>query len=269
MNKNILQIIKKVGMLLGVNIHVARLTNSEELKDLLKKLHPVKINIPLIRMGSKADGGYIIPDDMSEIEALFSPGVGLKQDFDFECAENGMKVFMADASVEGPINPHKNFSFEKKFIGLLDNQTSMSMETWIQNSKIKNDSDLVLQMDIEGSEYETIASIPIDIMSRFRIIIIEFHQLDLLFDRSLFDKFKNPFLKILQTHYCVHIHPNNCCEPVVKNDIEIPPVLEFSFIRKDRVEVSGYVDKFPNILDVDCACNETVVLPKCWYCTNK
>jgi len=120
-------------------------------------------------------------------------------------------------------------------------------------------------MDIEGSEYETIASIPINIMSRFRIIIIEFHQLDLLFDRSLFDKFRNPFLKILHTHYCVHIHPNNCREPVVKNDIEIPPVLEFSFIRKDRIEVFGYVDKFPHPLDVDCANNETLVLPKCWY----
>jgi hypothetical protein len=265
MIKKFLNLIKRIGALFDINIQVTRFTSNQELKEFLKNLYPVKINKELIRVGSRADGGYIISDDLKNIEALFSPGVGSKQDFDLECANRGMKVFMADASVEGPVVSHSNFVFTKKFIGALDNQQYMSIENWIKNSNLRDDSDLILQMDIEGYEYETIYSIPKDIMQRFRIILIEFHELNFLLNKSMFEKFKNSFLKILQTHYCVHIHPNNCCKVVVKDDIEIPPVLEFTFIRKDRVKVDGYVENFPNILDVDCAKEKTLKLPKCWY----
>ena len=59
------------------------------------------------RVGSDGDGGYLVPDDLENINYLFSPGVGCKQDFDHECADKGMKVCMVDASVDGPIkNPH-------------------------------------------------------------------------------------------------------------------------------------------------------------------
>lgn len=266
MKTTILDTIRKIGILFGMNIQIGRLTSTKELKEFLQNLFPVKIDKKLIRVGSKADGGYIIPDDLKDIEALFSPGVGTKQDFDFECANNGIKVFMADASVDGPQNHHKNFLFEKKFIGALDNEEYMSIEQWVKNSNISNNSDLILQMDIEGYEYETVYSIPNDVMQRFRIIIIEFHQLDFLLNKFMYDKFKNVFLKILQTHYCIHIHPNNCCQPVVKDDIEIPPVMEFSFIRKDRVNISGFVENYPNSLDVDCTNNKKhFKLPTSWY----
>lgn len=265
MMSKILKAIKIIGRFFGINVQVSRFTSNKELKEFLKNLYPVKIDKELIRVGSKGDGGYIVPDDLENIEALFSPGVGSKQDFDLECANRGMQVFMADASVEGPAVSHSNFVYTKKFIGALDNSQYMSIENWIKNSNLKDNSDLILQMDIEGYEYETIYSLPNDILQRFRIILIEFHELDFLLNKSMFEKFKNPFLKILQTHYCIHIHPNNCSKIVVKDDIEIPPVAEFTFVRKDRVEVDGYVENFPSILDVDCAQGKTLELPKCWY----
>jgi hypothetical protein len=261
----ILNLIKIIGRFFDINIQVSRFTSNKELKEFLKNLYPIKIDKELIRVGLKADGGYIIPDDLENIEALFSPGVGSKQDFDLECANRGMKVFMADASVEGPVVNHSNFVFTKKFIGALDSQQYMSMEKWIKNSNLKDHSDLILQMDIEGYEYETIYSIPKDMMQRFRIILIEFHELNFLLNKSMFEKLKNSFLKILETHYVVHIHPNNCCEPIKFNDISIPPVLEFTFIRKDRVKAKGFITEFPNSLDSDCMENESLILPKCWY----
>lgn len=265
MKIKILNLIKKVGMSLGLHINISKLTSQEELRTFLQKLYPVKTDKNLIRVGSKGDGGYIIPDDLDGIEALFSPGVGSKQDFDFECANDGMKVFMADASVDGPMNNHENFIFTKKYIGALDNNEFMSMEEWLNNAVLKADSDLMLQMDIEGYEYEVIFSLSTKTMKKFRVLIIEFHQLDLLLNKFMFEKFKNTFLKILQTHYVVHIHPNNCCKPIVKDGISIPPVLEFTFIRKDRVKNKGFVTNFPHLLDVDCTSNDSLVLPKCWY----
>lgn len=265
MKARILNFIRRVGLFLNIHIHLSSLTTEKELKEFLKSLFPVKIDKELIRVGARADGGYIIPDDLEGVDALFSPGVGSKQDFDFECAHNGMKVFMADASVDGPINHHDNFVFTKKFIGALDNEEYMSIEEWVKSSDLSGNSDLILQMDIEGYEYETIFSIPNDIMKRFRIVIIEFHQLEMLWNKFYFDRFKNVFNKLLQTHYVVHIHPNNCCKPITKGTISIPPVLEFTFIRKDRVSTQGYITDFPHKLDVDCANKETLVLPSCWY----
>ena len=265
MKIKILDFIKKVGMLLGIYINIGKLTSQKDLREFLQQLYPVKIDKKLIRFGAKGDGGYVIPDDLDGIEALFSPGVGSKQDFDFECANNGMKVFMADASVDGPVDNHENFVFTKKYIGALDNQEFVSIEAWVNSANLKDESELMLQMDIEGYEYEVIFSIPTKVMKKFRIIIIEFHQLDYLFNKFMFEKFKNVFLKMLQTHYVAHIHPNNCCEPTVKDDISIPPVLEFTFIRKDRVENQGFVTDFPSVLDADCTNNNSLTLPKCWY----
>ena len=120
-------------------------------------------------------------------------------------------------------------------------------------------------MDIEGSEYEVIYNIPKSILNRFRIIIIEFHNLDLLWNRHFFYKFKNVFLKLLENHYIVHNHPNNCCPTLKKDDIEIPPVLEMTFYRKDRANVIGYANEFPHQLDVECTAEKPLPLPKCWY----
>lgn len=265
MKKQILELIRKIGIMFGFNIQINRLTDYDVLKDFIQNLYPIKIDKKLIRVGSEKDGGYIIPDDLDSIEALFSPGVGSKQDFDFECANNGIKVFMADATVKGPVRSHENYVFIKKFIGALDNEEYMSIANWVKSANLKNNSDLILQMDIEGYEYETIYSIPKEIMQRFRIILIEFHQLDFLLNKSMFEKLKNSFLKILETHYVVHIHPNNCCKPIIVNDISILPVLEFTFIRKDRVKNRGFVSKFPNSLDADCTKNDSLILPECWY----
>jgi len=257
--------IRKFGFLIGLKIQIEKVTSKEELTDFLQKLYPVKVNKDLIRVGSEGDGGYLVPDDLEGVYALFSPGVGSKQDFDLECAKKGIKVFMADASVDGPVSNHENYFFTKKFISSLDNYDYMSIDKWVENSDISDSSDLILQMDIEGYEYETIYSMSRNNINKFRIILIEFHHLDMLWDKFYFEKFKNTFLKLLQTHYVVHIHPNNCCKVYKRGGISIPPVMEFTFIRKDRVDVCGYSREYPNKLDADCANKKSLILPPCWY----
>lgn len=164
------------------------MTDENDLKKLVEKLHPIAIDKVLIRVGSDADGGYVVPNDLDGMEAMFSPGVGGKLDFDMECAKKGMKVYMADASVEGPLQNHSNFNFTKKYIGAVNNHEFMSIEKWVDSAELSQDSDLMLQMDIEGYEYEAIYSIPDAIMKRFRVIIIEFHQMDMLFNNTYFEK---------------------------------------------------------------------------------
>ena len=255
----------KLSHTFGYNIQIGKITSPSDLNKLLKQLYPISIDIPLIRVGSDGDGGYLVPDDLENINYLFSPGVGCKQDFDHECADKGMKVCMVDASVNGPIKNHTNFNFLKKYLGVFDSDETISLDSWLRSSQIPADSECILQMDIEGGEYESILSASLDTLSNFRIMIIEFHKLDMLWNRHFFNFFKNCFLKLLQTHYVTHIHPNNCTRPTVIRGLSIPPVMEFTFIRKDRVIKTGYVKKFPNDLDRDCTPKKSLTLPGCWY----
>lgn len=61
----------------------------------------------------------------------------------------------------------------------------MKMSTWISKYDHSN-NDLMLQMDIEGSEYEVLLDLDDDLLRRFRIMVIEFHDLDELFNKFSF-----------------------------------------------------------------------------------
>ncbi len=175
---------------------------------------------------------------------------------------------MADKSVNEPILniPKENYSFIKKFIGCTDNEDFITLDTWVNNSQV-GEGDLMLQMDIEGGEYLALISASDTLLNRFRIIALEIHLLKYLWDNNYFEMIQSALSKILKTHYCVHLHPNNCCAPHHHNGVSIVEVIECTFIRKDRVKhILGYCDEFPHPLDADNVIeNPTLILPRNWY----
>lgn len=247
------------------NTFTTEITDKGQVQSLLNRLHPVRCSSELIRLGPKGDGGYLVPNDLEDIEACFSPGVSDISGFERECADLGMRVFLADKSVEKPAAEHDYFTFTKKFIGSVSNEEFMTLDDWVADSMEGSSSDLLLQMDIEGYEYETILSATTRLMQRFRIIVVEFHLLDKLWSEPFFILASRAFEKLLQTHTCVHIHPNNCKNTVNINGIQIPKVMEFTFLRNDRLERLGYQQQFPHPLDFDNTTKETVILPVSWY----
>lgn len=242
-----------------------KMTDLNKVQSLINKLHPISCEKKLIRLGPNTDGGYLVPDDFEGIEACFSPGVDTVSGFENDCAELGMKVFLADKSVDGPASKHDLFCFTKKFIGATTNDDFMTLDNWVDSSVSEVSSDLLLQIDIEGAEYEVILSASDSLMKRFRIMVVEFHDLAQLWNKPFFRVAESTFDKILQTHSCLHIHPNNCCGSLRKNELEIPEVMEFTFLRNDRVETSSYQKNFPNSMDFENTANQTLPLPKCWY----
>lgn len=233
---------------------------------LIESLHPVGVGNPLIRLGPKdGDGGYLIPDDLIGISACYSPGVSYVSGFEKDCAELGMKVFMADHSVDAPAEHHENFHFIKKFVGGTTFGKYITLDDWVSETLPNGDSDLMLQMDIEGQEYETLFSTSDKLMRRFRVIAIEFHNLDQFWNLPFFQIASRAFEKILQTHACVHLHPNNCCGSIKKDGLEIPKFMEFTFLRRDRFKGEIKPWCFPNPLDRDNTKMKTLKLPECWY----
>ena len=235
------------------------------LSSLLHSLHPVETQYPLIRLGPEGDGGYLVPDDLVGITTCFSPGVGDVSAFEEDCARRGMRVFLADRSVQGPSSDNPNFNFLDKYIGLVDTDEFISLDSWIDSSVSPSEDDFILQMDIEGAEWLALANISHRNLLRFRIIVVELHALDSLHYWQQFHLRAPVLSRLLEDFVCVHLHPNNDGRNVVSNGMEIPQVLEMTLLRKDRAQTRGYCSQFPHRLDCDNTSKPPVVLPASLY----
>jgi hypothetical protein len=251
--------------LASINVFPTRIIKRDKILSLMERLYPLSTDRKLIRLGPHGDGGYLIPNDLDGISACFSPGVNLISGFENDCVELGIKTFLADKSIDKPASDHPMFQFTRKFLGAMSNDDFMTLDNWVTSMVSENDSDLLLQMDIEGFEYEVLLSVSEVLMKRFRIVVAEFHHLDQLWSNPFFNIAVRAFDKILLTHKCVHIHPNNCGTSLKLGGLEIPCTMEFTFYRSDRIKSYTYQNRFPNPLDYDNTENPTLTLPRCWY----
>ena len=250
----------------GLGWHSAPRTSVAALRGLLRALRPREPGIELVRIGPEKDGGYLVPNDLDGIRHAFSPGVSNESGFEEELAERGMQVFLADHSVDAPAVSHPRFVFDKRFVGCLTDERYITLDDW-HAAKLGADPDteLLLQMDIEGAEYETLLAASPRLLARFRIMIIELHWLPQLWNEPFFAVASRMFDKLLATHAVVHIHPNNCCGSVKSSGIEIPRIAEFTFLRQDRFRSTGYRTTFPHPLDRPNVAKKPLHLPPCWY----
>jgi len=249
----------------GAGLHIADRTAPEQVERVVRSLRPIDGGFELVRLGPDGDGGYLVPDDLAGIEYAFSPGVSTESGFEAALAARDMRVFLADFSVNGPAVANPSFVFEKKYVGCLTDDTFMTLEDWKRSAIGTYTGDLLLQMDIEGGEYETLMSAPAALLAQFRIMVIEFHYLHELFNRRFFDLASRAFEKLLKTHSVVHIHPNNCCGSVRADGLELPRIAEFTLQRNDRLRQRSPRHTFPHALDRNNVGKAALVLPRCWH----
>ena len=257
-------IIQTVAFSAGYRI--SKVTSTQALDSFFSVVRPISTNCDLLRLGGEQDGGYLIPDDLAGIRTCFSPGVSDIADFESDLTKRGVKCFLADHSVETPPNKHPLINFEKRFLGIEDDEENMTLDSWVRKSTHSEDNNLLLQMDIEGGEYDVLLTTSQETLKRFRILVIEFHKLDSLLDRIGYKRVFVTFRKILKHFEIVHIHPNNCNKPEKFSRYEIPPIMEFTFLRKDRIRNYRSNNVFPHKLDRPNRPHlPDYVLPQCWY----
>ena len=233
---------------------------------LIRSLRPQDCGKRLIRVGARGDGGYLIPDDLGSIQYCFSPGVSTVVDFEIQLAARNIQSFLADYSVDGPPTPLPQLVFDKKFIGTSDNDTCMTLASWKQRYLPQYRGDLLLQMDIEGAEYAVILSTPEELLRSFRIIVLELHHLERLFEPFAHAIMKACFEKLLTFFFVVHSHPNNCAGRVRRSGLEIPRALELTLYNRNRAAPGAYLQQFPHPLDADnCDGVRPLPLPAAWY----
>ena len=241
-------------------------------------LRPIK-NQNLIRLGRKADGGYIVDKNIiKKTDGLVSFGMGSDWSFELDYIKinNKVKIFMYDCYVSrkpyikeilkylkrfltfrcGIEDLKKRIFYYKNYLNFLKNKSIIFYSEKITNSKEKdNEADIdkvfsriskikkvVFKIDIEGTEFELIDKIT-EYKSRIAMIIFEFHWLD-----KNEDIFIKSVQKLKQNFNIIHIHGNNHCQKLKSG---LPIALELTFINKDFQKDNGqYVNYFP-IKDLD------------------
>jgi hypothetical protein len=251
-----------------LGFYLKRGVERDRMLDTIRLLQPKASPFRLVRLGPQEDSGYLVPDDLKGIVACFSPGVSNSSGFEQAVADRGIRSFMADYSVLRPPIVNPLFEFEKLFIATYnENGKFTRLDDWITRSSVGS-GDLLLQMDIEGNEWPILADVSTDILSRFRIVVLELHGLDTLLTSSIAIEMAHSVLKKLNEIFSiVHLHANNCCGALSYQGIQIPRVLEVTLIRKDRYQVSGEVfeSNIPNPLDTPNVPNrKELLLTKDW-----
>ncbi|MFM1796940.1 MAG: hypothetical protein RL733_721 [Actinomycetota bacterium] len=238
-------------MILRYGYSAQRVEDIGKIKVLMAKLQPQNSGIDLIRIGGENDGGYLIPDDLKAINCCFSPGVSNSASFEEELeSKYGIQSHLADFSVPGPPNGFVPKSFIGKFIGAYSENEFISFDDWIDEclpSTVKED--LIMQIDIEGGEYEAILGLSQANLNRFRIIAIEIHNIESWAQKAFFPIAESFIKKLRSNFHVVHFHPNNFAGLTNIGGTKFPRVVEVTLLRNDRIGVAISPAELPHSLD--------------------
>jgi len=212
----------------------------------LMMLRPAGSPRPLVRLGGSGDGAYLVPDDLDGVVACFSPGVDDRKDFEDELVDRyGMVCHLCDfssdeQSLRTPLRVGMQ-TFTRRWLEPVDGTDTVSLATWV-GERAPGDGDLMLQMDIEGAEYRNLLDAPDELLRRFRVIVLEMHDLFEVADPARFAAGPGALIERLNRHFqVVHAHANNCCGQVHYRParMNVPQVIELTWLRRDRFAGSG------------------------------
>jgi hypothetical protein len=202
--------------------------NATSIGKVLGKLAPVSVRFKdLKRFGSKHDGGYVILNDITNRDFLLSFGVGDNVDFEEEFSKICSGSHLYDHSIPSLPKQIENTVFYNEFIG---RTPDIDLKTAI--SRLPQTSNLILKIDIEGSEWQLLADATEQELNLFRQIIIEFHNISKLTNPLFAAKAESVINKLSNLFWIINIHGNNNGDYFIIENTPIPDVIEVSFLNK-------------------------------------
>ena len=173
--------------------------------------------------------------DITDFDMYIGAGVGKTYNLsdDYSCMKHfgitNYKIF--DATTEGvPDDADPNYI--RKNIGIENTDTLTNLV-----QEVGEHSNVLLKMDIENCEWNWINCASLDLLSRFKLIVIEMHFVCFPeeigdHDVDMFEKFA-AVKKLSKTHRLIHAHGNNYSPQILEiGPYKIPSVCEFTFVRK-------------------------------------
>ena len=246
------------------NLYIEKKTSKKKISRVLKKLLPRKINYDLIRLGEDNDGGYLVPNDLKNLNKNYSAGIGDLTKFEKDLKERfAIESYMLDFNkIDTSILPAGS-KFIRKKMGIGLNEEVLTINDWLDSEE----GEIVFKMDIEGDEYLTLASISQENLKKIRIFVLEIHGLRNLRNQFFFETFEKVFSKLCDLFYVCHLHVNNVSKVKNIGGFKIPDMLEITLIRKDRVK--NFTNEFsviPHKLDQKTVLSkEEIYIDQKWY----
>lgn len=239
------------AILIGVWILVRPkpLTAKEIRQQLFNEVQPIALkNCTLERFGARNDGGYLICGNLlGNVQSAYSYGIA--GDDSWGCAvsrRSNVPVHQYDCfDNTRPVCPGGRFDFHDECVGGRTETIESRFYDTVPNQIGKNGDagkTLVVKMDVEGAELDSLLATPDAILNTFDQLVIELHRAD----RQFLDLVR----KLKRLFHVVHLHYNNSvCTTQWK---PFPsPVYEVSFVNK-RIGIpdpAGPTPVLPNVLD--------------------
>ena len=185
----------------------------EDRHALLDELRPVTLaNCSFKRFGSKNDGGYIMCENLVEIETGYSYGIGGEDAWGCEVSKtyrvpmHQYDCFTLPALTcdGGRFVPHdecvgpKTESVDGRFFDTISNQIGRNGDRGKR---------MIVKIDVEGAEWASLVATPDEVLERIDQLAMEFHGVDDVPMLAVVQKLKRTF-------HLVHLHFNNhACDP--------------------------------------------------------
>jgi hypothetical protein len=220
---------------------------------LFPELQPVQLkNCELKRFGLWIDEGYLLCDNLlRNMQVIYSYGIDGRDGFGCETSTRlGVPVHQYDCfNLTRPVCDKANAIFHEECVGEITkrDQGGRLFDT-VQNQITKNNDagrTFLLKMDIEGAEWESLLTVPDEILRAADQIALEFH-----FFRRQELMHLDVIKKLKKSFYVVHIHFNNngCSRGL---DIPFPSYAFQVLLVNKRIGVldEGKKPLLPNPLD--------------------
>jgi len=224
-----------------------------EIIDALALLTPCEVpSVGKIRLGNVIkDGGYILADRLRAGQIVYSYGISNEVSFDLDMAERGLSVFMYDHTIGAQPVRHPNFHFFREGVGPRDRpDASIFAPAFHIARNGHRDTDMILKMDVEGAEWDTLDAIDPTTLGLFEQIALEIHGLENLVKDGYRKRFNRMFGKLTEAFNLIHVHANNTVRIQTVLGLPIPPLLEVTFLRKDLGAAADWKTFIPSALDV-------------------
>src|SRR5215813_8697654 len=176
---------------------------------ILAELQPVALkNCTLKRFGSANDGGYLMCENLIEpLDAAYSYGVGFNDEWGCEMSRR-YRVPVHEYDCFDPARPTCDggrFVFHNECVGDRTADRNSRLFDTLENQISKNGDTgrrLVIKMDIEGGEWESLLATPDELLASIPQLAMEMHDYD---DPKILEVLR----KLKRNFYLVNLHFNN------------------------------------------------------------
>lgn len=219
-------------------------------RELFSEIKPVRLrNCTMKRFGAPNDGGYLMCENLMEgVQSAYSYGIEGRDKWGCDISKKyHLTVHQYDCfDTTRPVCSRGQFIFHEKCIGGSAAKTDNKNFDTLTNQIIKNgDSNktLVVKMDVEGAEWDSLLMTSDDVLNSINQLAIEFHRLE---NRKYIEVIK----KLKKNFFVAHVHFNNCC--CSDSTSPFPSLIfEVLFVNKriGIIDTNGKTPLLPHSLD--------------------